>query len=156
MSKQTIHITVNGRPVVKEVSTGQLLLDFLRDDLGLTGCKEACSVGVCGLCTGIADGMTISTCLLPAVCVDGKNLYTPEGLADLKSQEGALPEGAPNPDLWQIVQDSFLECEGLQCGICTPGQVMSAVSLLSENPHPSEEEIRHFMAGNLCRCTGYQ
>lgn len=152
---QTIHLHVNGEQISAEVETGKLLIDFLRNDLRLTGTKEACSIGVCGLCTVLVDGKAISSCLMPVVFVNGAHVFTAEGLAAVVDRN-SVPEGSPNPKLWRIVQETFVECEGLQCGICTPGQVMSAVSLLKENPSPSEDEIRHFMAGNLCRCTGYQ
>ncbi|MCL6594373.1 MAG: (2Fe-2S)-binding protein [Alicyclobacillus sp.] len=152
---ERIELTVNGQRVSETVETHELLLDFLRRHLGLTGTKEACSIGVCGLCTVWMDGRTVSACLMPAVFADGAEIYTVEGLASRQAQQAASAT-APDPRLWEIVQEAFVECEGLQCGICTPGQVMSALSLLSENPQPTEAEIRHHMAGNLCRCTGYQ
>jgi carbon-monoxide dehydrogenase small subunit len=101
------------------------------------------------------NGKTVSSCLMPAVFANGGHLFTAEGLQAVMDRDD-VPEGAPDPKLWRIVQESFVECEGLQCGICTPGQVMSAVGLLKENHRPTVDEIRHFMAGNLCRCTGYQ
>lgn len=156
MSEQrSISLRINGKEVTREVSSNQLLSDFLRNELDLTGTKEACGVGVCGLCTVWMDGKTISSCILPAVCAEGTDIYTAEGLQALtENRESAA--NCPDPELWKIVQNAFVECEGMQCGICTSGQVMSALALLTENPKPSKDEIMHFMAGNLCRCTGYQ
>ncbi|MED4601882.1 (2Fe-2S)-binding protein [Paenibacillus validus] len=151
---QSIQLQVNGRRISAEVDEGELLIDFLRNQLQLTGTKEACSIGICGLCTVLVNGKAISSCLMPAVFAHEANVFTAEGLRMLTDQD-TLPEAAPDPRLWAIVQETFVECEGLQCGICTPGQVMSAVSLLREHPDPTEEEIRRYMAGNLCRCTGY-
>lgn len=152
---QTVRLTVNGQAVTRQIPAGQLLLDFLRQELDLTGSKEACGVGVCGLCTVLMDGATISACLLPAVCAQGRDIWTIEGITALQTAPPPLPPGAPDPALLREVQRAFLECEGLQCGICTTGQLMSAFALLTENPSPDEGEIGHFMAGNLCRCTGY-
>lgn len=159
MSERTVvNLMINGQAVSREIPSGQLLLDFLREELDLTGSKEACGVGVCGLCTVLVDGVTISACLLPAAMAEGCNVWTIEGITALQElPEGVeLPEGAPDPALMREVQSAFIECEGMQCGICTSGQVMSAYALLSENPNPNEPEIRHFMSGNLCRCTGYE
>ena len=139
--KQKIRIKVNGVQYEREVPTGRLLLDFLRYDLGLTGSKEGCSVGVCGACTVLMDGKMISSCLAPAVFADGHQITTVEGLAE---------DGRLHP-----VQQAFIDYGGFQCGICTPGQVVAAKALLDANPNPSEEEIKDWMMGNLCRCTGY-
>jgi carbon-monoxide dehydrogenase small subunit len=155
MSEQNITVRINGTEVTRAVPTHLLLVDFLRNELNFTGTKEACGVGVCGLCTVWMDGQTISSCILPAVAADGSSLYTAEGLQYLQAT-GQRPENGPDLMLWNIVQQAFVECEGMQCGICTPGQVMSALALLTENPKPEREEIVHFMTGNLCRCTGYQ
>ncbi|WAH37072.1 (2Fe-2S)-binding protein [Alicyclobacillus dauci] len=152
---EEIELHVNGERISARVETGQLLLDFLRDHLHLTGTKEACSIGICGLCTVLVNGKSVSSCLMPAVFANGAHVFTAEGLQAVMDRD-VIPDGSPDPGLWKIVQEAFVECEGLQCGICTPGQVMSAVSLLNENSDPTEEEVRHFMAGNLCRCTGYQ
>lgn len=141
MMKRKIRVKVNGVDYEREVSTGRLLIDFLRYDLELTGTKEGCSVGVCGACTVLLDGKMISSCLAPAVFADGHDLTTVEGLAD----NGRL----------HAVQQAFIDYGGFQCGICTPGQVVAAKALLDENPDPSEEEIKDWMMGNLCRCTGY-
>ncbi len=137
-----IKFRVNGKRHEVEVPTNRMLIDCLRYDLGLTGTKEGCSVGVCGACTVLMDGDMISSCITLAVMVDGHELTTVEGLAK---------NGDLNP-----VQKSFIQYGGFQCGICTPGQVMTAYALLTERADPTTEEIREYMAGNLCRCTGYQ
>jgi aerobic-type carbon monoxide dehydrogenase small subunit (CoxS/CutS family) len=136
-----IKFRVNGKRVELEVPTNRMLIDCLRYDLGLTGTKEGCSVGVCGACTVLMDGDMISSCLTLAVMVDGRDITTVEGLA----KNGEL----------NAVQKSFIQYGGFQCGICTPGQVVAATALLEENPKPNEEEIKDWMMGNLCRCTGY-
>jgi carbon-monoxide dehydrogenase small subunit len=136
-----ITVKVNGKKHSMEVPTHRLLIDFLRYDLGLTGTKEGCSVGVCGACTVLMDGEMISSCLAPAVFADGREITTVEGLAK---------NGELHP-----VQKSFIQYGGFQCGICTPGQVVAAKALLDEKPRPNEEEIKDWMMGNLCRCTGY-
>jgi len=139
--KQTIRMRVNGKDYEVEVPTYRLLIDCLRYDLGLTGTKEGCSVGVCGACTVLMDGQMISSCLALAVFADGKEITTVEGLAE---GERLHP-----------VQQSFIDYGGFQCGICTPGMVVAAKALLDANPDPTEEEIKEWMMGNLCRCTGY-
>lgn len=139
--KQTVNVTVNGKPYSAEVPTYRILVDFLRYDLGLTGTKETCSVGVCGACTVMLDGRMVSSCLLLAVRVDGEEIQTIEGVAD--------------GDRLHPVQQAFIDKGGFQCGACTPGQIMAAKSLLEENPKPTEEDIKKWMMGNLCRCTGY-
>ena len=139
--KQKIRVKVNGVEYEREVPTGRLLLDFLRYDLGLTGSKEGCSVGVCGACTVLMDGKMISSCLAPAVFADGHEITTVEGLAE---------DGRLHP-----VQQAFIDYGGFQCGICTPGQVVAAKALLDAIPRPGDSEIREWMLGNLCRCTGY-
>jgi carbon-monoxide dehydrogenase small subunit len=136
-----IKLRVNGKRVEAEVPTNRLMIDFLRYDLGLTGTKEGCSVGVCGACTVLMDGDMVSSCLALAVFADGHDITTVEGLA----KNGEL----------HAVQKSFIQYGGFQCGICTPGQVVAAKALLDENPRPNEEEIKDWMMGNLCRCTGY-
>jgi aerobic carbon-monoxide dehydrogenase small subunit len=138
---RVIRFTVNGVPHEVAVPTYRTLLDCLRNDLGLTGSKEGCGVGVCGACTVLLDGRMISSCIALAVFADGHDVTTVEGLAE---DERLHP-----------VQQAFVDAGGFQCGICTPGQVVSAKALLDENPHPSDDEIREWMAGNLCRCTGY-
>jgi len=136
-----IKMRVNGKKVEAEVPTTRLLIDFIRYDVGLTGTKEGCSVGVCGACTVLMDGDMISSCLTLAVMADGHDITTVEGLAK---------NGELNP-----VQKSFIQYGGFQCGICTPGQVVAATALLEENPKPNEDQIKDWMMGNLCRCTGY-
>ena len=136
-----IELRVNGEQVVREVPDNRLLLDFLRNDLGLTGSKEGCSIGVCGACTVLLDGHAISSCLALAAFADNRDVTTIEGLAT---------DGVLHP-----LQQAFIDFGGFQCGICTSGQIMSAKALLDSNPHPSESEIKAWMMGNLCRCTGY-
>ena len=137
----TIRMRVNGKDYTVDVPSQRLLIDCLRYDLGLTGTKEGCSVGVCGACTVLMDGHVISSCLTLAVLADGKEVTTVEGLAH---------EGKLHP-----VQQSFIDYGGFQCGICTPGMVVAAKALLDENPNPSDDDIKDWMMGNLCRCTGY-
>jgi carbon-monoxide dehydrogenase small subunit len=138
---RSVAITVNGVRHEAEVEPRQLLVYFLREQLGLTGTNVGCDTSSCGACTVLLDGESVKSCTLLAVQADGRELTTIEGLA----QNGRL----------HPVQEAFHEYHALQCGYCTPGFVMAAVSLLKENPHPSEEEIRHALEGNLCRCTGY-
>ena len=138
---QSITLTVNGAQHELEVPAKRLLVDCLRYDLGLTGTKEGCSVGVCGACTVLINGDMAASCITLAVAADGAEITTIEGLA----QDGRL----------HPVQQSFIDHGGFQCGICTPGQVMAAKALLDVNPAPTEAEIRDWMMGNLCRCTGY-
>lgn len=137
----TIRMRVNGKDYTVDVPSQRLLIDCLRYDLGLTGTKEGCSVGVCGACTVLMDGQVISSCLTLAVLADGKEVTTVEGLA----REGKL----------HPVQQAFIDYGGFQCGICTPGMVVAAKALLDENPNPSDDDIKDWMMGNLCRCTGY-
>jgi carbon-monoxide dehydrogenase small subunit len=123
------------------VSAERRLIDVLRDDLGLTGTKEGCSVGVCGACSVLVGGELLSACLMPALFVDGRAVTTVEGLASGN-------ELSP-------LQDAFIRHGGFQCGICTPGQLISATALLAAYPRPTDDEISDWMMGNLCRCTGY-
>jgi len=134
-------LTVNGQPHELDVPIYRTLLDCLRYDLGLTGSKEGCGVGVCGACTVLLDGTMISSCIALAVFADGREVTTVEGLAE---DERLHP-----------VQQAFMDAGGFQCGICTPGQVVAAKALLDENPTPGDAEIKEWMLGNLCRCTGY-
>jgi aerobic carbon-monoxide dehydrogenase small subunit len=138
---RSINLTLNGRPIGAEVEDSRLLIEFLREDLKLTGTKESCGVGVCGACTVLLDGKPISACLALAVHADGCVVTTIEGIA----------EG----DRLHPLQEAFLAHGGFQCGICTPGQILAAKALLDANPHPTRAEIQHWMMGNLCRCTGY-
>jgi carbon-monoxide dehydrogenase small subunit len=138
-----ITLTVNGQSQDLDVPAERLLIDLLRDDLGLTGTKEGCSVGVCGACSVLIDGELHTACLTPAVTLDGRSVTTIEGIA--------RADGELSP-----VQAAFVRHGGFQCGICTPGQVVAATALLGEEAAPDEAHIRHFMTGNLCRCTGYE
>lgn len=152
-----VELFVNGRPFRAPTEGAEFLSEFLRERLGLSGTKVGCGIGVCGLCTVWMDGRLVSSCLVPAVVAAGRQVWTVEGLAALaEGQVADPPPGLPDPRLIRAVQSAFVECEGLQCGICTPGQVWAACALLSEDPRPSEERVREFFAGNLCRCTGYQ
>ncbi|HVJ68803.1 MAG TPA: (2Fe-2S)-binding protein [Caulifigura sp.] len=139
--KRVITAKINGREESFLCEPRQTLLEVLRDTLDLTGTKEGCSNGNCGACTVILNGRPVVSCLVLAVECEGAELQTIEGVAD---KEKLAP-----------IQQCFLENAALQCGICTPGFIMSARHLLSENPHPTEQEIRFNLAGNLCRCTGY-
>lgn len=136
-----VSLNLNGRQYEADVPTRRTLVDFLRYDLGLIGTKEACSVGVCGACTVLLNGRLVAACITLAVQAADSEVVTIEGVADA---ERLHP-----------IQESFIRNGGLQCGICTPGQVMAAKALLDANPSPSEEEIKEWMLGNLCRCTGY-
>lgn len=136
-----IQFKVNNKVYERAVRPSQTLLDVIREDLGLTGTKEGCGLGECGACTVIMNGKTVNSCLVLAAEADGKEITTIEGLAD--------------GDKLHPVQQAFLDEGGLQCGFCTPGMIMSAKALLDENPDPTDDEIRHGIAGNLCRCTGY-
>jgi len=137
-----ITVTVNGARHEREVEERELLVYFLREGLGLTGTKVGCDTSSCGTCTIHLDGQSVKSCTLLAVQADGAEVTTIEGLA---TEAGMHP-----------MQAAFQEHHGLQCGYCTPGMIMAAVGFLGENPTPSEEEIRHGLEGNLCRCTGYQ
>ena len=139
--KRQIVLNVNGEEHEVEIEPNRLLLHALREDIGLTGTKEGCSIGVCGACSVTVDGRLVSSCLTLAVGCQGKQIETIEGLAK---------DGRLHP-----VQQAFLEYGGFQCGICTPGQIMAAKALLDDQPNPSEEEVKEWMSGNLCRCTGY-
>jgi len=142
VTRREISIRVNGRPIRATVPANQLLIDYLREDLGLTGTKEGCGIGVCGACSVLVDRRLMSACLLPVVLIDGADIETVEGLAP---GDGSLSK----------LQDAFIRLGGFQCGICTPGQLIAATALLSERAHPSADEVRAWMMGNLCRCTGY-
>jgi len=139
--KQTIRVTINGRLYEEDVEPRLLLSHFLRENLGLTGTHVGCVIGECGACSVLLDGKIVKSCLHFAVQADGREVTTVEGLAK---------NGALNP-----VQEAFVKNYAFQCGYCTPGMVMTSYALLQRNPHPSEEEIRKALAGNLCMCTGY-
>ncbi len=138
---QTLRLRVNGREHALEVEPDRLLLDCLRDDLELTGTKEGCGTGSCGACSVLMDGQLVSSCLVLAVSAEGREIVTIEALAG---------NGELHP-----VQAAFVERGGLQCGFCTPGMVLATAALLDVNPDPSEDEIKDWLMGNLCRCTGY-
>ncbi len=137
----TITLTVNGHTRTVDVEPRRLLLDCLRDDLDITGPKDGCGIGVCGACTVIVDGRLVSACLELAVRCDGAGILTIEGLAE---------DERPHP-----IQQAFIDHGGFQCGICTPGMILTTKALLDYNPNPDDEDIRDWMMGNLCRCTGY-
>lgn len=139
--KKHVTLIVNGEEFDIEIEPNRLLLHALREDIGLTGTKEGCSIGVCGACSVIVEGRLVSSCLTLAMACRGKEITTIEGLAK---------DGRLHP-----LQQAFLEYGGFQCGICTPGQIIAAKALLDSNPQPSEDEIKEWMSGNLCRCTGY-
>jgi len=141
-AKSTIDCVVNNQPRTFEAYPMERLLDVLREQLNLTGTKEGCGEGECGACSVLLDGQIVNSCLIPVAQVAGSSIKTIEGIAVSENQLHA-------------VQQSFIECGGAQCGICTPGMVIAAVSLLERNPHPDEAAIREGLAGNLCRCTGY-
>ena len=136
-----VNLTVNGTPQTLRVLPMARLLDVLREDLRLTGTKEGCGEGECGACSVLIDGELVNSCLVPVLQVEGAEIKTIEGVAS----------GAE----LHAVQEAFIECGGAQCGICTPGMVLAAVSLLAHTPQPTEADIRNGLAGNLCRCTGY-
>ena len=138
---QTIRLRINGQEVEQEVEVRRLLADFLRHELGLTATHLGCEHGVCGACTVMLNGESVRACLLLAVQTDGGEIMTLEGLAD---GEKLHP-----------LQQAFWDHHALQCGFCTSGFLMSAYDLLQKNPHPTQDEIRHGLSGNLCRCTGY-
>ena len=138
---QTIRLRINGQEVEREVEVRRLLADFLRHELGLTATHLGCEHGVCGACTVMLNGESVRACLLLAVQADGGEIMTLEGLAD---GEKLHP-----------LQQAFWDHHALQCGFCTSGFLMSAYDLLQKNPHPTQDEIRHGLSGNLCRCTGY-
>jgi len=137
-----VSFTLNGRSQEIEVEPHELLLDVVRDRLGLTGVKRSCDVEVCGACTLLVDGRPVSACTTLAFEVRGRSVLTIEGLAE---------NGKLHP-----LQQAFIEHGGFQCGFCTPGMILAAKALLDEIPNPTEEQLKHFMHGNLCRCTGYK
>jgi carbon-monoxide dehydrogenase small subunit len=141
MSKQTIHLKVNGQPYELAVEPHWTLLETVREQLGLTGSKEGCGTGDCGACSMIVDGKLIASCLVLAPEADGCEVLTIEGLAR-------------NGDL-HPVQQAFIDTGGVQCGFCTPGMIMATKALLDRKPRPTLEDVREGLAGNLCRCTGY-
>ena len=141
MSRHTINFTLNGRPVTADVGTHQNLTEVLQEIFGLFGARESCGQGLCGCCTVLIDGAAVTSCLSLAAFADESDVQTVEGLAD---GEELSPE-----------QEAFIETGAFQCGYCTPGFVMMTRQLLDENPDPDDDEIRHYLSGNLCRCGAY-
>ncbi len=139
--KKNISFVLNGRQYTETVETTEVLVDFIRDRLGLTGTKVGCGIGECGACTVLLDGEPVNACLVFAVTIEGKAVTTVEGLADKELT---------------VLQKAFIEAGAVQCGYCTPGMLLSAKALLDKNPVPTEGEIRKAISGNLCRCTGYE
>jgi carbon-monoxide dehydrogenase small subunit len=137
-----LSMTVNGKAVSGEVEGRTLLVQFLRETLHLTGTHVGCDTSQCGACTVHVDGKAVKSCTVFAADVAGANVTTIEGMANA---DGSL----------SVIQQAFQDCHGLQCGFCTPGMVMTSAALLSDNPHPTEAEVRHGLEGNICRCTGY-
>ena len=138
----SIEARINGRPIRASVPTHRTLLDFLREDLALTAAKRACDVQVCGACTVLVDGLPVSACTYLAFEINGRTVETCEGLA----REGALDP----------IQQAFVDAGGLQCGYCTPGMIMITKALLADHPRPSAEDVKAYLHGNICRCTGYK
>jgi len=138
----SVRFRLNGQQHAMQVPSQELLIDLIRDRLGLTGTKRSCDMEICGSCTVLLNGKAVSSCSIFAFDVDGKDILTIEGLAP---EEGLHP-----------IQEAFIKCGGFQCGFCTPGMILLAKSLLDEKQAPTEEEIRDYMDANLCRCTGYQ
>lgn len=137
-----ITFKLNGNNTLMEIQDNWTLLHLLREEMGMTGTKEGCGSGECGACTVIVDGHAVNSCLYPAVEINGREVLTIEGLA--------APDGMLHP-----LQTAFIEHGGIQCGFCSPGMILASKALLDENPNPTEEDIKHALAGNLCRCTGY-
>jgi len=140
-AKRHVELTVNGLPKSVLVHPMERLLDVLRHELGLTGAKEGCGEGECGSCAVLLDGQLVNSCLVPVAQAHGSSVLTIEGL---RADERLHP-----------LQQTFLSCNGAQCGICTPGMILATVHLLNKHPDPTQEEIREGLSGNLCRCTGY-
>ncbi len=137
-----IRFSLNGEPVEVQAMPMTRLIDVLREHLRMTGTKEGCGEGECGACTILVDGLPVNSCLIPVVQADGTDIVSVEGIAD--------------DDRLDPIQDAFIEYGAAQCGICTPGFVVAARALLDRNPHPTQHAVREALAGNLCRCTGYQ
>ena len=142
MKNITINFTLNGKPVSVETAPNKRLLDLLHDDLGMLSVKEGCSEGECGACTVIMDGEAVTSCIILAGQAEGRDIITIEGV----SKDGELTR----------LQQAFVDYGAVQCGYCTPGMILSAKALLDRNPHPTDEEIKTAISGNLCRCTGYK
>ncbi len=140
--KTTVQVRVNGQNRSVEVDTRTIVADMLREQLRMTSVHIGCTTGNCGACTVFLDGRTVKSCCVLAADVDGQEILTVEGIEN-------------SPDELHLIQECFIENQGLQCGYCTPAMILSGLALLRDNPAPTEEEIRHGIAGNLCRCTGY-
>lgn len=140
--RKKIHFILNGDEVSAEVESHKMLLEMLRETFEMTGAKEGCGQGECGACTVLVDGISVNSCIYPIFEAEGKSITTIEGLVE---------EG----NRLHPIQEAFVENGGIQCGFCSPGMIMSSKALLEENPNPTEEEIKHALAGNICRCTGY-
>ena len=138
----TISFILNGKPVTVTVRPEETLLHVLRMDLDITGPKEGCGVGECGACTVIMDGRAVKSCMIPAAQAEGTEIITVEGLA--------------NGDVLHPLQQAFIDCNAVQCGFCTAGFIMTALAFVEHHPHPTRDEIRAAISGNLCRCTGYE
>ena len=141
MKNMLLRFTLNGKPMEVETQPAKRMLDVLRCDLSLTGTKEGCAVGECGACTVILNGEPVASCLVAAGQMQGAEILTIEGMSETL--------------IGSVLQDCFVEGDAVQCGFCTPGFIMTAYALLLKNPHPTREEIREAVAGNICRCTGY-
>ncbi len=141
MKKTMLRFTLNGKPVELQTAPNKRMLDVLRGDLSQTGTKEGCAVGECGACTVILNSEPIASCLVTAGQMQGAEILTIEGMSETM--------------IGRVLQDCFVEGDAVQCGFCTPGFIMTAYALLLKNPHPTREEIREAVAGNICRCTGY-
>jgi carbon-monoxide dehydrogenase small subunit len=140
-ARLAVTLTVNGETVARETAANLLLVEFLREELGLTGTHVGCDTSQCGACTVLVDGRSVKSCTMLAVQADGSSVTTVEGLA----RDGAL----------HPLQAAFRQHHGLQCGFCTPGMIMAGVALLNRDRHPSEQQVRDWLEGNICRCTGY-
>lgn len=142
MSREHLEFRLNGKPIAINVEPGKMLADVLRDDLGMKSVKKACEEGECGACTIIMDGLAVTSCIMPSGRAQGSEIITVEGLAEQEKLH--------------ILQQSFLAAGAVQCGYCTPGMLMSAKALLDSTPHPTRQQIKEAISGNLCRCTGYK
>ena len=141
MSRRTINFTLNRRPAAADIGTHQNLTEVLQENFGLFGARESCGQGLCGCCTVLIDGAAVTSCLSLAIFADGSDIQTVEGLSD-------------GDDL-SAEQEAFIETGAFQCGYCTPGFILMTKQLLDENPNPDEDEIKHYLSGNLCRCGAY-
>jgi carbon-monoxide dehydrogenase small subunit len=160
-AKQAVRLTVNGVAYARDVEPRMLLSDFIRHELALTGTHVGCEHGVCGACTILLDGQPVRSCLTLAVQIDGKNVRTIEGLATAEDVDarreliGNNEEARPITDTLSVLQAAFWKHQGLQCGFCTPGILMTMEALLAENAAPTRDEVRDALSGHICRCTGY-